>query len=144
MLGGADALVRARPPGRALALFLLACLFALGAVHGQQSQNPSPMVEHTRAHTRLKEQSPPGRRETFSLGTLFLPAGMKVANGATILFFFHGGAWLPEVAAAQNKVAVVAVQAGSGSAVYARLFDDASRWAALLKEAESKDPNRVA
>jgi len=74
------------------------------------------MVEHTRAHPRLKEQAPRGRREKLALGTLFLGAGMKTANGAAILFFFHGGAWLPEVAAAQNKVAVVTVQAGSGSA----------------------------
>ena len=73
------------------------------------------MVEHTRAHPRLKEQSPPGRREKLALGTLFLPAGMKTANGVGLLFFFHGGTWLPEVAAAQNKMAVVTVQAGSGS-----------------------------
>jgi hypothetical protein len=49
----------------------------LGAARAQQSQNPSPMVEHTRAHPRLKEQSPPGRREKLVLGTLFLPVGMK-------------------------------------------------------------------
>jgi hypothetical protein len=63
---------------------------------------------------------------------------MKTANGAGILFFFHGGTWLPEVAAARNKVAVVTVQAGSGSAAYARLFDDPARFPALLKEAESQ------
>jgi hypothetical protein len=84
------------------------------------------------------EQSPPGRREKLALGTLFLPAGMKTADGATILFFFHGGAWLPEIAAARNKVAVAGVQAGSGSATYARLFDDPARFPALLREAESK------
>jgi hypothetical protein len=96
------------------------------------------MVEHTRAHPRLKEQSPPGRREKLALGTLFLPAGMKAANGAELLFFFHGGTWLPEVAAAQNKVAVVTVQAGSGSGTYSRLFDDPARFPTLLKEAEAK------
>jgi hypothetical protein len=96
------------------------------------------MVEHTRTHLRLKEESPPGRREKLSLGTLFLPAGMKMANGVGLLFFFHGGTWLPEVAAARNKMAVVTVQAGSGSGTYARLFDDPSRFAALLKEAETK------
>src|ERR1035438_9446337 len=116
----------------------LICAVVLGAAHAQQPQNPSPMVEHTRAHARLKEQSPPGRREKLALGTLFLPAGMKTANGAPILFFFHGGAWLPEVAAARNKVAVVSLQAGSGSATYARLFDDPARFPALLQEAESK------
>ncbi len=118
--------------------FLLACLLSLGWAHAQQAQNPSPMVEHTRAHPRLKEQSPPGRREKLALGTLFLPAGMKAANGAEVLFFFHGGTWLPEVAASQNKVAVVTVQAGSGSGTYARLFEDPARFPALLKEAEAK------
>ena len=117
---------------------LLICAVALSAAGAQQPQNPSPMVEHTRTHLRLKEQSPPGRREKLTLGTLFLPAGMKTGKGAAILFFFHGGTWLPEVAAARSKVAVVTVQGGAGSAAYARLFDDASRWAALLKEAESQ------
>src|ERR1019366_2970798 len=101
---------------------LLICAVALGSARAQQPQNPSPMVEHTRTHPRLQEQSPPGRRQKLALGRLFLPAGMRAGRGAAILFFFHGGTWLPEVAAARNKVAVVAVQAGSGSAVYARLF----------------------
>jgi hypothetical protein len=96
------------------------------------------MVEHTRLHARLKEETPSGRREKLELGTLFLPAGMKTANGVPVLFFFHGGTWLPEVAAAQNKVAVVTVQAGSGSAAYTRLFEDQARFPALLKEAETK------
>jgi hypothetical protein len=91
------------------------------------------MVEHTRAHPRLKEETPAGRREKLDLGTLYLPA-----HSRTILFFFHGGTWLPEVAASRNKVAVVGVQAGEGSAVYARLFDDPQRFLRLLAEAETK------
>jgi hypothetical protein len=102
----------------------------------QQSQNPSPMVEHTRAHPRLPQQSPPGRRQKLELGTLFLPAGIK--PGAPILFFFHGGTWLPEVAGARDRVVIVSVQAGSGSATYAKLFDDPARFPALLQEAETK------
>jgi hypothetical protein len=122
-----------------LAGFLFACLTALApTAHAQQSQNPSPMVEHTRAHARLQEQSPPGRRETLSLGTLFLPAGTKPGKTTALLFFFHGGTWLPEVAGARNKVAIVAVQAGAGSASYTRLFEDPDRFPALLKEAEGK------
>ena len=112
---------------------LLACAMLLGAARAQQPQNPSPMVEHTRAHPRLKEETPPGRRENLDLGTLFLPA-----HSRAILFFFHGGTWLPEVAASRNKVAVVSVQAGEGSAVYARLFDDPRRFLRLLAEAETK------
>jgi hypothetical protein len=103
------------------------------AARAQQPQNPSPLVEHTRAHLRLKEETPAGRREKLDLGTLFLPAHTRA-----ILFFFHGGTWLPEVAAYRNKVAVVSVQAGEGSAVYARLFDDPGRFLRLLAEAETK------
>jgi hypothetical protein len=94
------------------------------------------MVEHTRAHPRLKEEAAPGRREKLELGTLFVPDGVK--DGVSLLFFFHGGTWLPETAAVRNGMAVVAVQAGSGSGTYARLFEDPDRFPALLKEAEAK------
>src|SRR5215470_16739059 len=97
---------------------LTACVLLLPAVRAQQSQNPSPMVEHIRAHRRLKETAPPGRRIKLELGTLFIPAGPKPTG---ILFFFHGGTWLPEAAGAQNRLAVVSVQAGSGSGSYVRL-----------------------
>jgi hypothetical protein len=92
------------------------------------------MVEHTRSHQRLEEQHPPGRREKLELGTLFLPTPKPGA----ILFFFHGGTWLPEVAAARNRMAAVTVQAGAGSATYARLFEDPQRFQRLLTEAEAK------
>jgi hypothetical protein len=96
------------------------------------------MVEHTRAHPRLPEQTPAGRREKLSLGTLFVPALLHTRAGMPILVFFHGGDWLPEVAAARDKVAVITVQAGVGSATYVRLFEDSHRFLQLLQEAESK------
>src|SRR5262249_34707220 len=34
-------------------------------------QNPSPMVETTRAHVRVPQRTPAGRREKLSIGTLF-------------------------------------------------------------------------
>jgi hypothetical protein len=118
-----------------------ALVVALGLFHtvfAQQAQNPSPMVEHTRAHSRLKETPPPGRREKLDLGTLFIPTAARTARPVAVLFFFHGGSWVPEVAAARNRVAVVSVQAGNGSASYARLFEDPDRFLALVKEAEGK------
>jgi len=122
---------------------LMAYALLLPAAFAQQTQNPSPMVEHTRAHTRLKEQQPPGRREKLEVGTLFVPVGLKSTRAAApVLFFFHGGTWLPEVAAARNGVAVVSVQAGSGSGTYARLFEDPARFPELLKEAEAKAGRR--
>jgi hypothetical protein len=68
----------------------------------QQPQNPSPMVEHSRAHPRLKQEAPPGRRETLELGTLFLPAKLKFKTTLPLFVHFHGGDWLPEVAAAKD------------------------------------------
>jgi hypothetical protein len=114
---------------------LLASALLIVPARTQQPQNPSPMVEHTRAHPRLKEVAPAGRREKLDLGTLYIPARMKPT---TVLFFFHGGTWLPEFAAAQNRMAVVSVQAGSGSGTYSRLFTDEARFGGLLKEAEAK------
>jgi hypothetical protein len=92
------------------------------------------MVEHTRPHPRLAEEHPAGRRETLELGTLYVPPRAR----AILLLFFHGGTWLPEVAALRSHVAVVTVQAGSGSAAYARLFEDPRRFGRLVAEAESK------
>jgi hypothetical protein len=109
-------------------------LLAALLVHAQQPQNPSPMVEHSRPHPRLAEEHPAGRREKLELGTLYIPPRAR----PILLLFFHGGAWLPEVAAARARVSVIAIQAGAGSAAYARLFEDPQRFSHLLAEAESK------
>jgi hypothetical protein len=122
-----------RPTGRIG--FWLA--LAAGAL-AQQAQSPSPMVEHTRTHRRLAQQTAAGKREKLELGELFLPAGWKTGKRAEVLFFFHGGTWLPEVAAERNRMAVVSVQGGAGSGAYARLFEDPRRFARLLEEAERR------
>ncbi|MGO9257427.1 MAG: hypothetical protein ACLQU1_14120 [Bryobacteraceae bacterium] len=101
-------------------------------------QNPSPMVEHTRAHPRLPEETAPGRRDKLELGTLFVPADLKAAKAAPLLFFFHGGDWLPELAASRNRMAVVSVQVGGVSETYAKLFENGGRFPALLREAQAK------
>lgn len=112
-------------------------LLALPAL-AQQPQNPSPMVERTRAHPRLRETTPPGRRFKLELGALFIPARLERRRELPLLVHFHGGAWLPEEAAARyGRAAVIAVQLGSGSSVYARPFQDPGRFTALVREAES-------
>jgi len=117
----------------------LTILVGGAALLAQQPQNPSPMVEHTRVHLRLPKESPPGRRETIELGSLFLPAKLKLKSPLPLLFFFHGGTWLPEVAAARSgKTAVVSIQIGAGSGVYAKAFPGAERFESLLAEAETK------
>ncbi len=117
-------------------IFLLS--FWATTILAQQSQNPSPMVEHTRAHPRLKEERPIGRRETLELGTLFIPARLKLKATTPLLIHFHGGTWLAEVAASRVNTAVITIQAGSGSGVYAKAFSDPLRFGNLLKEAEAK------
>ena len=118
---------------------VLAVSCAVGPVAAQLPQNPSPMVEHTRAHPRLAQASPSGRREPLELGSLFLPAKLKLKSPVPVLVFFHGGTWLPEVAAAQDgKTAVISIQIGAGSGVYARAFSDAQRFPNLLRQAEQK------
>ncbi len=104
----------------------------------QQSQNPSPMVEHTRAHPRLEKQTPPGRRESLEMGTLFIPEKLKSRKTIPLWFFFHGGAWLPEVAASQRGMAVVTIQVGAGSGVYVQAFSDDAKFVRLIDEAEKK------
>jgi len=108
----------------------------------QQAQNPSPMVEHTRAHPRLAESRPPGRREGLELGTLFVPERLasKAGQEATLplLVVFHSGTWVPEVAGETVGTAVVGVQIAAGSSGYAAAVANPRRFPSLLEEAERK------
>jgi hypothetical protein len=113
---------------------LVAVLAGIGQA---AAQNPSPMVEHTRTHPRLKEERPPGQRHALRIGNLFLPEKLP-AGAAPLLIHFHGGSWLPEVAAARVPVAVIAAQLGNGSATYGKPFADAAAFSDLLQEAENK------
>ena len=110
----------------------------------QQPQNLSPMVEHTRAHPRLKQEAPPGRRETLELGTLFVPAKLKVKDKLSLFVHFHGGTWLPEIAAAkEGRRAVLSVQIGAGSGRYVDAFADPQRFGRLVQEIETRLATRV-
>src|SRR5437899_2202941 len=59
------------------------------SVLGQQSQNASPMVEHTREHPRLTQQTPPGRRIPLELGELFIPAKLQKKQHLPLVIHFH-------------------------------------------------------
>jgi hypothetical protein len=100
-------------------------------------QNPSPMVEHTRTHLRLEERRPPGKRETLAIGQFFLPDKLP-ADAKALLIHFHGGTWIPEVAAEKIGCAVLSVQLGAGSSTYAKPFAEDSAFGDLLTEAEAK------
>lgn len=117
-------------------IFVLVLVITASA---QQSQNPSPMVEHTRTHPRLAQATPDGRREKPELGTLFVPAKLKLKSSTPLFIHFHGGTWLPEVAAAKaGNTAVISIQIGSGSGAYAKPFNDPQLFSRLIAEAEAK------
>lgn len=95
--------------------------------------------DQVRSHPRLKMETPEGQREKLSIGTLFLPKGLDRTGTVPLFIHFHGGGWLPEVAAVQHgRTAVISIQLGSGSAVYAKPFADGKAFAALVAESEKK------
>jgi hypothetical protein len=105
------------------------------------SQNPSPMVEETRAHERLVQKNLGGTTRTFTG-----PAGKPVEvwlrdtkpSNKTIdlVIHFHGAAWLAEQAVASlEKPAMAAVlNLGSGSGAYDRAFDEPAAFDTLLDQ----------
>jgi len=122
--------------GRLTAVF---CLLLGVELATQGQQNPSPMVEHTREHPRLTKTTTTGQRIALELGTLFVPEKVTRKSPAKLLLFFHGGDWIPEYAAAQQRnMAVITVQAGAGSGSYVKLFTDPARFLRLVTEAETK------
>lgn len=122
-------------------IFSLLCAALWAAITTAQTppksnQNPSPTVEHTRTHERLKEERPPGKRIALTIGNLFVPD--KLPENAPLFIHFHGATWLAEVAAAKHKSAVIHVQLGNGSSVYARPFAEPRAFSDMLKDAEAK------
>lgn len=97
------------------------------------------MVDHTRAHLRPEESTPPGKRHPLNVGTLFVPEQLRPRDGGPLWIHFHGAPWLAERAAARiGRVPVVTVQLGEGSDVYRTPFVDDATLDVLMKQAEEK------
>lgn len=102
------------------------------------SQNPSPMVERTRAHGRLPQQDAPGTRRTFT-GPLERPVQVFIPLGARprtprLVIHFHGAAFVPETAVARlgTRYVSATVNLAPGSGVYDRTFTDPAAYDSLL------------
>jgi hypothetical protein len=103
------------------------------------SQNPSPMVENTRAHERLEKKDLGGTSLTFEGPAgkpidLWIPDEARKRPEFDLLIHFHGASWLPQLAATSlTRYPVVAVlNLGSGSGVYDRAFRDPFAFDSLL------------
>ena len=103
------------------------------------AQNPSPMVETTRAHERLAQRELGGTTRSF-VGPanrpveLWVPADARTRDTVDLVVHFHGAAWLPEQAVARlggRRVAAV-VNLGAGSGAYHRAFADPAAFDSLL------------
>lgn len=102
-------------------------------------QNPSPMVEHSRAHRRLPDQEPRGTRRTFN-GPLdrpvqvFVPLGAKMDRPLHLVVHFHGAAFVPEIAVSRlgSPFVSATVNIAPGSGAYDRAFSDPAAYDSLL------------
>ena len=103
------------------------------------SQNPSPMVEATRAHERLAPKELGGTMRTF-VGPagkpveLLVPDHAKLRDAFDLVVHFHGAAWLAEqaVAGIDDHTVTAVVNIGAGSGGYDRAFSDPTAFDSLL------------
>jgi hypothetical protein len=103
------------------------------------SQNPSPMVETTRAHQRLTQREITGTATTFAGPDgkpvdLFIPESARRADEVDLVLHFLGAAWIPELAVSQlgRNTVVAVLNLGAGSGVYDRAFSNPSAFDTLL------------
>lgn len=146
-----DAGMRAWGPGHSLVAFFFLSLSAMTlastgfSLRSPQSapsplpQNPSPMVDFTRPHPRVPPQEVAGRRFPLSTGTLYLSPHFRARTRIPLVVHFHGAPWLVEYHMARRRpdAALVTVQLGSGSGIYARTFAEPERLRTLLDEART-------
>lgn len=122
----------------------IALLIPLAAANSQTPppavQNPSPMVERTRAHARLAAETPtPGAHRTFEGPLakpieLFVPEKARGASSLHLVIHFHGAAFIAEQAVmtlGDNHASAV-VNLGAGGGVYDRTLSAPQAFDSLL------------
>lgn len=107
------------------------------------SQNPSPMVEGTRAHERLSPRELGGLARAFAGPggkpvEIWIPDRARTGQVVDLVVHFHGAAWLAHQAVARLDSPMVAavVNLGAGSGGYHRAFADTAAFDSLLSGVE--------
>ena len=107
------------------------------------AQNPSPMVEETRAHQRLVQKTLPGTTRSFSGPAgkpveVFVPDRARERDQVDLVIHFHGVAWIPEQSVAElgDRTVAAVVNLGAGSGTYDRAFADPTMFDSLLSGVE--------
>jgi hypothetical protein len=105
------------------------------------TQQPSPMVERTRAHARLVERTPAGTVDTLPGPNarpilLFVPARAARADRVDLVIHFHGAPWIAAQAVAPLRRPTVSatMTLGAGSGVYDRSYRDPAALDTLLAD----------
>ena len=131
------------PCGVRLTAAAFGALFAAApfpvAAQQPMPQNPSPMVENTRAHERLTQRPLEGAVRTFAGPDgkpveLLVPPNVPRAAPFDLVVHFHGPAWVVHQAVADLDAGMVsaAVHLGAGSGLYDRAFSDPAAFDSLL------------
>lgn len=103
------------------------------------SQNPSPMVDETRAHQRLAQRELGGTLRSYAGPAgkpveLWIPEHARSRDVFDLVVHFHGTVWLPEqaVAAVDDHTVAAVLNLGTGSGAYDRAFTDPATFDSLL------------
>ena len=103
------------------------------------AQNPSPMVESTRAHERLTQAEFRGMKRSFDGPggrpvEVFVPRSVNGEKPVVVVIHFLGASWIPaQAVAALHAPAIAAVvNLGAGSGAYQRPFTDPAAFDSLL------------
>jgi hypothetical protein len=107
------------------------------------AQNPSPMSESARSHTRLRQENLAGARLKIDsiLPTpveIFVPARNEIKKRLRLLIQFHGASFISErtVVGLKGNAVAASVNLGSGSRVYGDAFRDPRTFPQLLDAVE--------
>ena len=103
------------------------------------AQNPSPMVEKTRAHERVPQQKYPGVEFKISAilpkaVDVFIPQKRGNSKTFDLLLHFHGAGFISQYAAMKHRNALVTatINLGGGSGVYNNAFEDSTKFPAVI------------
>jgi len=102
-------------------------------------QNPSPMVEKTRAHERVSQQKYAGLEFKIvdvlpKAIEIFIPQKRRDSKNFDLLLHFHGAGFVVQHAAMKHRDALVVatINLGGGSSVYGNAFEDSTKFSALI------------
>jgi hypothetical protein len=113
--------------------------FVLAQTPPPAAQNPSPMVENSRAHERLVQRELGGTLRSFKGPgdkpvEVYVPSGIGSRYEFDLVIHFHGAAWVANqaVASLDNRTVAATLNLGTGSGVYHRSFTDPAAFDTLL------------